>query len=97
MLSLPLFHSYYSNVVPFSLSFDKETDLKYMVYPKELNHVKVCTDCKGMDILPKVIVNSQDKKSVGYGNHYNMLFLTLHATTESLVHDLYGRFISIFF
>ena len=29
---------------------------------------------------------SQDKKTVECGDHFNVVFITLHATTESIVH-----------
>ena len=35
---------------------------------------------------PKRSVNSKDTKTVECGNHYSVLFITLHTTTESLVH-----------
>ena len=88
--------------VPFSLSFDEEKYWKYMFYLQNWTmHISMLlSSWDGNEYSPRVWQcirsqitpnskgsgNSQDKKTVLCGNHYNMLFITLHATTESLVH-----------
>ena len=68
------------------LLMEREIESTWFIPRKWCWAVEVCRDCHVFDhTLLKHSGNGQDKKIYECFSHYNVLFITLHATTESPV------------